>query len=263
MIGVVSCSFYIRYRTILPILVVRTPSRMRLKRAVGPTLATKYATDIADLCYAIRNEELIPRTLLKNGKRSATFFLASRSKSLSNGRAPHSNNTPRSPPKSNDCNQCASNPLQVQDEQNGATTSLTRELGSLRRDITQLKSEVMSLRNSSSSETYLLYVRLKNMVSSDLCESLLNTILNCPTICYSVIRKTSTILLRVRILTCYLHSALTSTNPHVATVSLWKSCRTITTPNSATISDGATTPNRSCPAQFDPSTTLNLTTWNC
>ena len=136
----------------------------RVKRAVGPTLATKYATDIADLCYAIRNEELIPRTLLKNGKRSATFFLASRSKSLSNGRAPHSNNTPRSPPKSNDCNQCASNPLQVQDEQNGAITCLTRELGSLRRDVTQLKSEVMSLRNSSSSETRVLYVRLKNIV---------------------------------------------------------------------------------------------------
>ena len=52
----------------------------RLKWANGPTLATKYVTDIADLCYAIRHEELIPRTLLKNDKRSATFFLASRPK---------------------------------------------------------------------------------------------------------------------------------------------------------------------------------------
>ena len=142
-------------------------------------------------------------------------------------------------------------------------TCLTRELGSLRRDVTQLKSEVMSLRNSSNSETCLLYVRLKNIVSSDLCESLLSTILNCPTICHSVIRQTSTISLRVRILMCYLHSALTSTNPHIATVTLWKSCHTITTPSSAAISDGATIPNRSRPAQFDPSTTLNLTTWNC
>ena len=203
----------------------------------------------------------IPRTLLKNGKRSATFFLASRTKSPSNGQAPHSNDTPRSPPKSNDCNQCASNLLQVQDEHNGAITSLTRELGSLRCDVTQLKLEVISLRNSSSSETCLLYVCLKNVVSSDLCESLLNTIFNCPTICHSIIHKTSTISLRVRILTCYLHSALTSTNTHVVTISLWKSSRTITTPSSA--SDGATTPNRSPPAQFDPTTTLNLTTWNC
>ena len=68
----------------------------------------------------------------------------------------------------------------------------------------------MSLRNSSSSETCLLYVHLKNVVSSDLCESLLNTILNCPTICHSVIHKTSTISLRVRILTCYLHLPITA-----------------------------------------------------
>ena len=97
----------------------------RLKRAVGLTLATKYATNIVDLCYEMRNEELIPHTLLKNGKRSATFFLASRSKSPSNGWAPHSKDTPRSLPKSNDCNRCASNPPQVQDEQNGAITCLT------------------------------------------------------------------------------------------------------------------------------------------
>ena len=46
-----------------------------LKRAIGPSLADKYATDISDLCYALRNKELIPRTLLKNGKRSAATLL--------------------------------------------------------------------------------------------------------------------------------------------------------------------------------------------
>ena len=57
----------------------------RLKRAVGPTLVT---ADIADLCYAIRNEQLVPRTLLKNCKRSAVAFLASRSRNSPNCQSP-------------------------------------------------------------------------------------------------------------------------------------------------------------------------------
>ena len=232
----------------------------RLKRAVGPTLIVKYATDIADLCYAIRNEQLIPRTLLKNGKRSATFFLASRSKSSSNCRAPHPDNTPQNPLQSNDGTQSFSNSPPPQDEQNEAITSLMRDLGSLRHDVTQLKSEVTSLRNISSSESCLLYVCLKNVVISDLCESLLNDILNCSSICHSIIRTASIISLRVRILTCHLHSALTSTNTHIVSVSLWKSSRTSTTPGCATISSGIVT---SPTAQSDPSTTLTLTAWNC
>ena len=52
----------------------------RLKRAVGPSLGKKCAIDIADLCYALRNEQLFPRTLLKNGKRSAAAFIAARSR---------------------------------------------------------------------------------------------------------------------------------------------------------------------------------------
>lgn len=49
-----------------------------LKRAVGPPLVVKYATDIAELCYALKHHRPVPRTLLKNGKRSATTFIASR-----------------------------------------------------------------------------------------------------------------------------------------------------------------------------------------
>ena len=70
----------------------------RLKWAVGPTLVTKYANEIADLCYAIRNEHPLPRTLLKNGKRSASLFMASRSRSPSSCLTPHAVNLPSSPP---------------------------------------------------------------------------------------------------------------------------------------------------------------------
>ena len=40
----------------------------RQKRVVGPTLVTKYATDIAELCYAIKHQQPVSRTLLKKWK---------------------------------------------------------------------------------------------------------------------------------------------------------------------------------------------------
>lgn len=49
----------------------------RLKRPVGPSLTTKYATNTVGLCYVIRIEQLVPWTLLKHGKPSATVFVAS------------------------------------------------------------------------------------------------------------------------------------------------------------------------------------------
>ena len=168
----------------------------RLKRAVGPTLVTKYANDIADLCYAIRNEHPLPRTLLKNGKRSASVFMASRSRSPSSHLTPHAVNLPSSPPQSPGRNPSPdrNSPDSIfHPKQKGAIASLTSELGSLRRSVTQLKSEVMNLRNSFNSETCVIHVRLKNVELSDLCESLLNTTLNCPTICHSIIRNASTI----------------------------------------------------------------------
>ena len=69
----------------------------RLKRAVGPSLVVKYATDIAELCYALKHQQPVSRTLLKNGKRSATTFLASR---LRNSSITSASNTTASPTSS-------------------------------------------------------------------------------------------------------------------------------------------------------------------
>ena len=238
----------------------------RLKRSVGPTLETKYATDIADLCYVIRNDQLVPRTLLKNGKRSAATFVSSRS-GHSNQQGPSNSDSANPSPNlsiphdgnssqaNSGCNS-PDNSNNTYSERNRdlAISSLVRELGSLRRDITELKSEVSSLKNNSSSETCVLYVRLKNIESADLCESIVNTILNCSTICYSIISNTSTISLRVRILKSHLHSALTSTNAHVDIVSLWKLKRN-TSQAEVIPSTQSSIPHHS--------TTFNLTTWNC
>ena len=42
----------------------------RQKRAIGPSLQSKLATDIATIVYHLRNRKSLPRTLLRNGKRS-------------------------------------------------------------------------------------------------------------------------------------------------------------------------------------------------
>ena len=126
----------------------------------------------------------------------------------------------------------------------------------------------MSLKNTSNNETCLIYVRLRNLDSNNLCVSLLDAILHCPTVCYSIIRNGPMISLRVRILMHHLHSALTSTDAHLDTVRLWG-------PNHANPTlcpSGPSTTNRTedagvacCPAlAHSPSpTTLNLTAWNC
>lgn len=221
----------------------------------------KYAADIADLCYAMRNEQLVPRTLLKNGKRSATQFLASRSKSPSSQVSHNTSTTDNGPQTSGSnpspdhhCSDFIHHP-----QLNGAITSLTRDLGSLRYDITQLKSEVMGLRNATNSEACVIYVRLKNVELGNVCESFLNTILNCPSICYSIIRNACTISLWVRILACHLHSALTSTDVRLVTVSLWKPSRTSAIPSSATTDEGgAAASDPSAPAQSDSSESDHL-----
>ena len=43
----------------------------RLKRAVESPLSKKYADDVANIVYCIKNCQNLPRVLLKNGKRSA------------------------------------------------------------------------------------------------------------------------------------------------------------------------------------------------
>lgn len=112
----------------------------RLKRAVGPSLGTKYAIDIADLCYALRNEQLVSRTLLKNRKRSAAAFIAARSRvssspQTSDNALPSTASIDGTTRGSHDSvsHNCSEN-----NENNRAITTLTRELGTLKREVTQM-----------------------------------------------------------------------------------------------------------------------------
>ena len=162
----------------------------RLKRAVGLSLAEKYAADIADLCYALRHKQPVPRTLLKNGKRSAAAFISSRLRDSPSGQTSQANDPS---PQSTDETTLHGNPLCdgiVSDcsGNNRAITTLTRELGFLRRDVTQLKSDILGLKSTSVNEMCCIYVRLKALKPDELCESLLSAILQCPIACYSIIR---------------------------------------------------------------------------
>ena len=107
----------------------------RLKRAVDPTLVTKYAADIADLCYTIRNEQIVSRTLLKNGKCSAAAFLASRSRNSPNYHSPHetdqsinSHPQPITPIDGDKPSDSHSSDSLCSSENNRAIASLKREL---------------------------------------------------------------------------------------------------------------------------------------
>ena len=226
----------------------------RLKRAVGPSLAVKYATDIAELCYALKHQQPVSRTLLKNGKRSATTFLASR---LRNSSITSASNTTVSPTSSstqqpylteseglssshstssvsaepNTVSQTSDATSTEPNEINNladtscladtgtAITALTRELRSLRRDITQLRSEMLNQQCCHSlcdTESCSLYVKLKSTAPKDLSKPMLGDLLHCPILYYSIIRYIPVVSLRVEIPKTHLHTALTTNLPQFA-----------------------------------------------
>ena len=49
-----------------------------LKQMVGHLVLVKHANDIAELCYAVKHQQLSPRTILTNGKCSAASITSSR-----------------------------------------------------------------------------------------------------------------------------------------------------------------------------------------
>ena len=54
--------------------------------AVGPSLTRKYADDVADI---VKNGQTLPRTLLRNGKRSAAGYTSPRERQSSTTSVPN------------------------------------------------------------------------------------------------------------------------------------------------------------------------------
>lgn len=51
----------------------------RQKRSMGPRLEIKLANDIAMLIYNLKNNVQVPRSLIRNGKKSSEYFTSARS----------------------------------------------------------------------------------------------------------------------------------------------------------------------------------------
>ena len=112
----------------------------RLKRAVGPPLGKKYADDVAELVYCIKNSRELPRLLLTNGKRSAAVYDKLRDRSHP---VPINSSTQPSAPI------VPSATLQPQPQRHnlgGCYTDSDRDCCAiLRNDVTRLKKEVADI----------------------------------------------------------------------------------------------------------------------
>ena len=164
-----------------------------MKRVTGPPLRKKYALDVVELLYVIKNNQPVPRTLLKNGKRSATTFADSRERRLST--------CPRAlEPNLNPSVSTPISPTQHQNLPEGdyrgdsrSISTLVREINSVRGELSHLRSEVLHLQNGKPpnapavTDVCLLYVRLRSLpFATEVGTSMLENLLRCPILSYSI-----------------------------------------------------------------------------
>lgn len=231
----------------------------RLKRANGPSLK-KLAQDIADLTLAVKNNHPVPRVLLKNGKRAASTFVELRERRPSIAAintdlsiSPTQRETPSEAP--------ILAPVEQEPASLGSKSILMKEINTLRSDLSHLKSEVSDLKrekrdSSTSVDTCLLYVRLKCPIPvNEVGKTLIEDLLQCPIVNYSIINPTTVTTFKVKILKKHLYNALTTSDNRKVIVRLWRH-------NMHSMQQGL--PSNShldlCP---DPQQQLRVTTWNC
>ena len=231
----------------------------RLKRANGPSLK-KLAQDIADLTLAVKNNHPVPRVLLKNGKRAASTFVELRERRPSIAAintdlsiSPTQRETPSEAP--------ILAPVEQEPASLGSKSILMKEINTLRSDLSHLKSEVSDLKrekrdSSTSVDTCLLYVRLKCPIPvNEVGKTLIEDLLQCPIVNYSIINPTTVTTFKVKILKKHLYNALTISDNRKVIVRLWRH-------NMHSMRQGF--PSNShldlCP---DPQQQLRVTTWNC
>ena len=159
----------------------------RRKTNGGKTVKGKHASDICQLVGAIKSKTALPRTLLRNGKRSRDEFTASQARHQV---------IPRPTVLHQSCDTLNASHLSEPDTpminvpDDSATTafrstvvsdisSLKSSVGSLREDIQLLKGRLNKEPSAvDDCDTCLLYVRLKNSTKETLNEVLLESKLN-------------------------------------------------------------------------------------
>ena len=182
----------------------------------------KHVTDIWHLVHSIRSNTLVPRTLLRNGKRSRAE--PSSSQAHHQRDVNDTTNISAQPSCNNDATQILqghdsadSNSLPQRSTTNENSTTrhnddtfcsiVTNDIGNLKASVLDLKREVQELKGKVSSETrtrdecscYLIYLRLKNKTSEKLDKTLIEAKLWTSILEYEIIRRSPTPVFRVKI----------------------------------------------------------------
>ena len=229
----------------------------------------KHVADVIVLVCSIQNKMLLPRTILRNGKRSVEEFRESQARTQITAVPPDVNNLLIANPVRDQ------GPLQPADAQiNSPSQRLTAEdsifrstvamdIGLLKLDMDNLKSELQQLKcklpcesNNSDLDTCMLYIRFKKPVNSEINQILLESRLDLKILDYYLIRSRPTPAFRVKIHKSALHHALTHARENSCVADIWRSAK------SKWKSYGTTRPNSICNSRRHPEP-LKITSWNC
>ena len=224
----------------------------RRKTNGGKSVKQKHITDIWYLVHSIRSNTSIPRTLLRNGKRSK--------EELSSSQARHQGEvntiTDTNFSAALSCNNSATQIPQIPQEQNsvvsgnfsqtsttndngGRTSSyndttfrstVVHDIGNLKASVDDLKREVQELKSKVSREPMtrdecsccLMYLRLKNSTSEKLDKSLVELKVGTSILGYEIIRAYPTPAFRVKILKSVFHNAITHARSNDCVADIWR-----------------------------------------
>ena len=189
----------------------------RRKTNGGKTVRGKYASDICQLVSSIKNKTVIPRTLLRNGKRSKEEFAASQAR-LQNvpeiTDLPH-NTTDYLPESTTD-------QVTADATANALRSTVVSNISSLKSSVDSLKEEVQVLKGKLNRDptviddcnTCLIYVHCKHSITETLTKAFLESKLQTETLGYDIIRCKPTPAFRVKIAKSLLYYALTHARVH-------------------------------------------------
>ena len=216
-------------------------------------LNSKLAEDIICLLFCIKNESVVPRTMLKNGKRRKDYLDASRREKLTLSQVP----TPTQRHRSHDSDSATSgstaNVTSTLSESVRASV-LMKDINLLKKDLDDLKRNVSLLFRQkpsppvpSTCHICIIFPHRNPSLESDN----ISELIGCPAL--SVVRiniKT----LKVKIYKECLHKALLSSNSNSHLVKIWRSKSSGPPP---------TLHSHSTQSRVDRPSTISIASWNC
>ena len=201
----------------------------RRKTNGGRTVKGKHASDVCLLVSSIKNKTTIPRTLLRNGKRSKDELTASQARHLNapdltdpNPFQDTAGSVPELMPNLGSSS--------TEDATAGAFRStIVSNISSLMSSVDSLKEEVQVFKGKLNRDsravddcsTCLIYVRLKNSTTNLLTDALLKSRLQTEILAYDIIRAKPTPVFRVKIAKTLLYNGLTHARAHDCVADLW------------------------------------------